>query len=78
MLYIVENLNEHLIIADTFSDRVRVAVGAVVDDAIHIQVETIELGNAVLGDQLRDSWVALREPAEEFRNTWFSSVEVVR
>jgi hypothetical protein len=47
-------------------------VGAVVDDAVHVEVEVIELGNAVLGDQLRDSRIALREPPEELGDTWMA------
>lgn len=47
-------------------------MGAVVDDAVHVEVEVIELGNAVLGDQLRNGRIALREPSEEFRDTWMS------
>jgi hypothetical protein len=44
-------------------------VGAVVDNAVHVEVEVVELGNAVLGDQLRDRRIALREPSEELGNT---------
>ena len=47
-------------------------MGAVVDNAVHVEVEIIELGNAVLGDQLRDSRIALREPSEELGDTWRS------
>jgi len=32
-------------------------------------VEAVELGNPVLGDQLRDGRIALREPSEELGNT---------
>ena len=44
-------------------------MGAVVNNAVHVEVEVIELGNAVLSDQLRDSRITLREPSEEFRDT---------
>jgi hypothetical protein len=44
-------------------------VGAIVDNSIHVQVEVVELGNAVLSDELRDGRIALREPAEELGNT---------
>ena len=44
-------------------------MSAIVDDTVHVQVEAIELGDAVFGDELRDSWIALREPAKEFRDT---------
>lgn len=47
-------------------------MGAVVNNAVHVEIEVIELGNAVLGNQLRDSRVALREPSEEFGDTWIS------
>ena len=47
-------------------------MGAVVDNAVHVEVEVIELGNAILSDQLRDSRVALGEPSEEFGDTWMS------
>ena len=47
-------------------------MGAVVDDAVHVEVEVIELRNAVLGDQLRNGRIALREPSEEFGDTWMS------
>jgi len=29
-----------------------VVVGAVVDNAVHVEVEVVELGNAILGDDL--------------------------
>ena len=54
--------------------RIRVFVGAVVDDAVHVQVEAVELGDAVLGDELGDRGIALREPSEELGNTCVLSV----
>lgn len=69
MLDVVEYLDEHFILADPLRDTIGVVVSAVVDDAIHVQVEAVELGDAVLGDELRDRGIALREPAEELRNT---------
>jgi len=48
---------------------VGVAVRAVMDDAVHIEVEAVELGDSVLCDELRDGRIALREPAEKFGNT---------
>ena len=51
-------------------------MGAVVDDSIHVQVEAVELGDAFLGDELRDGRIALGEPAKEFRNTCALSVVV--
>ncbi len=41
----------------------------VVDDAIHVEVKTVKLRDAVFGDQLRDSRVSLAEPSKEFGNT---------
>jgi hypothetical protein len=34
-------------------------VGAIVDNAVHVEVEVVELGNAILGDDLRDGRIAL-------------------
>jgi hypothetical protein len=76
MLDVVEYLDEHFILADPLRDTIGVVVSAVVDDAIHVQVEAVELGDAVLGDELRDRGIALREPAEEFRDTYVSLVMV--
>jgi len=47
-----------------------------VNDAVHVKVEAVEFGDAVLRDDLRDGWVALREPAEEFGNTLSKSIYV--
>ena len=33
-------------------------------------IKAVELGDAVLGDELGDCWVALREPTEEFGDTF--------
>ena len=35
----------------------------------HVEVETVEFGDAVLCDELRDGWVPLAHPSEEFGNT---------
>ena len=43
--------------------RVRVFVGAVVNDAIHIEVEAIEFRYSVLRNELRYSGIALAEPS---------------
>jgi hypothetical protein len=75
MLDVVEYLDEHFIFRNSLVDgRIGIVVSAVVDDAIHVQVEAVELGDAVLGDELRDSGIALGEPAKEFRNTCMLSV----
>lgn len=42
-------------------------MAAVMLEAAH--VETVELGNAILGNELRDGRIALREPSEELGNT---------
>ena len=70
MLDVVEYLYEHFIFSEWFRGRrVTVIVGAVVNDAIHIQVKVVELGDAILCYQLRDRRIALREPSEEFGDT---------
>lgn len=45
---------------------------AVVNNAVHVKVKVVELGDTVLGDELRDGGIALREPSEEFGDTWRS------
>ena len=42
---------------------------AVVDNTVHVQVQTVEFRNAILCNQLRDSGVSLAHPSEELRNT---------
>ena len=69
MLDVIEDLNEHFIFGDMFGMRAGIIVGAVVNNAVHIKVEVVELGNAVLSDELRDRRVALGEPSEELGNT---------
>jgi hypothetical protein len=32
-------------------------------------IKTVELGNAILGNELRDAGIALRHPSEELWNT---------
>lgn len=39
---------------------------AVVNNSIHIKIEVIEFGDAILGNQLRDRGIALAEPSKEF------------
>ena len=46
----------------------RVVVRTVVDDAVHVQVEVVELRDLLRGDVLIDQRVALREPAIETRD----------
>lgn len=69
MLNIIEDLDEHFIFGGVFGVRTRVIVGAVVDNAVHVKIKIVELGNAVLSDELRDGGIALREPSKEFGDT---------
>ena len=55
-----------------------VGVGAIVDDAVHVEVEAVELGDVGFGDELGDGGVALREPAEELRDAYAYSLEIGR
>jgi hypothetical protein len=47
-------------------------VSAVVNNAVHVEVEVVKLGNAVLSNELRYGRIALREPSEELGDTWIS------
>jgi hypothetical protein len=47
-------------------------VSAVVNNAVHVEVEVVKLGNAVLSNELRDGRITLREPSEELGDTWMS------
>ena len=40
-------------------------MGAVVDDAVHVQIKTVELWDAVLCNELRDSRIPFAHPSEE-------------
>ena len=77
MLDVVEDLDEHLIFGKPcLGGRVGVVVGAVVNDTVHVEVEVIELGNAVFGDELGYGRIPLREPAEELGDTCSNSISV--
>lgn len=41
---------------------------AIMDDAVHIQIQTIELWDPIFCNQLGDGWISLAEPSEEFGN----------
>ena len=69
MLDIVEDRDKHLVFRHPESGRVRVLMRAVVDNAVHVEVEAVELGDAVLCDELRDRRISLRHPSEELRDT---------
>ena len=71
MLNVVEDFDEHFVLGDVLGDgNVGVVVCAVVDDAIHVEVETVEFGDAVFCYELRDCWIPLGHPAEEFGDTY--------
>jgi len=59
MFNVVEYPDEHLIFAQAELRVIRVFVGAVVDDTVHVEVEGVELGDTILGDELRDRRIAL-------------------
>lgn len=41
----------------------------VVNDTVHVEIEAVELWNAILSDELRDGRIPLREPSEELGDT---------
>lgn len=41
----------------------------IVNDTIHVQIKAVKFRDSVFGDELRNSWVALAHPSEEFGNT---------
>ena len=69
MLDVVEDSNKHLLLGHAKGCIVGVFMCTVVDDAIHVQVEAVELWYPILCDQLRDGRVPLAHPSEEFRDT---------
>lgn len=69
MLDVIEDCDEHLVFGHAEGGRVGVFVCAIVYDSVHVEVETIKFGNAILGDHLRNGRVPLAEPAEKFGNT---------
>lgn len=69
MLDVVEYSYEHLVFAQTELCVVRILVGTVVNDAVHVEIQTIEFGDSVLSNELGDGRIALGEPPEEFGNT---------
>ena len=44
-------------------------MGTIVDNLVHVEIETIELWNSVVGDELGDGRISLAHPSEEFRDT---------
>jgi hypothetical protein len=70
MLDVIEYFDKHFLFREAgFCGRGIVVVSAVVNDTVHVQVEIVKLGDAVLGDELGNGGIALREPAEEFGDT---------
>lgn len=69
MLNVVEDLDEHLVLSHTKGGRVRFRMSAVMDDAIHIEVKTVEFGYPVLCNELRDGRISLAQPSEELWHT---------
>ena len=43
----------------------------------HVKVEAIELWDAILSDQLRDRWISLAHPSEEFGDTHGAGLDVL-
>ena len=85
MLDVVEDGNEHLVLGHAGSRAVGVIMRAVVNDTVHVKlqsvkvmatrlnggayVETVKLGDAVLSNELRDARIPLGHPSEELGNT---------
>ena len=69
MFNVVENGDEHLVFRHTKCGRIRVLMRTVMDNTVHIQIQTVELWYPVLGDELRDGRIPLTEPPEEFGDT---------
>jgi hypothetical protein len=44
-------------------------VGTVVNDTIHVEVETVELGYSVLCNELGDGGISLGKPSEKLGDT---------
>ena len=80
LVHVVEDLHDHLRLCK-LGARV-VAMRAVVDDAVHVQVQVVDLGDVGLRDGLVDEWVSLAHPSVELGDacsqTQKSSVEATR
>jgi hypothetical protein len=48
-----------------------------VNNSVHIQVKAIELGDAILGNELRDGRIPLRKPSEELGNTGKNGISLM-
>lgn len=62
-----EDGSKNLWFSDAEEGIVVVWVGAVVDDAVHVEVEVVEFRDALVIDQLETQRVALGDPSEELR-----------
>src|ERR1700733_6022795 len=69
MLNVVEDLDKHFIFRHAKGDGIRLIVSTIMDDAVHVKVQTIEFWYSILSDELRDRWVSLRHPSEELGDT---------
>lgn len=69
VLNVIENLNEHLVLCHAKSRGVGLGMSAIMDDAVHIQVKTVEFRNPVFCNELRDSRVSLAQPSKELWHT---------
>ena len=63
-LDVVEDSNEHLVLGHTMGSRIGIIMGTVVYYTIHIEVKAVELGDAVLRNELRDRGIPLAHPAQ--------------
>ena len=73
MFDVVEYTYEHLILRRMLRMLMAVvAMRAIVNDAVHVEVKVVELGDAVFGNELGDGWISLGHPAKEFGDTYVS------
>lgn len=72
MFNIVEDLDEHFVFRHAEGRRVRVRMRAIVNDAIHVEIETVEFWYAILRYELRDGRIPFAHPSEEL---WYSHSE---
>src|SRR5271170_1589986 len=69
MLNVVEDLDKHFIFRHTKGDGIRLIVSTIMDDAVHVKIQTVEFWDSILSNELRDRRVSLRHPSEELRDT---------
>lgn len=69
MLNVVENRNKHLLLRHTKGRIIRIFVGTVMNNTIHIQIQTVEFWYSILRNQLRDRGIPLAHPSEELWDT---------